>query len=38
MGGYESPELIELGDVTDITQGQYFSNPDGQSGGVGNNG
>jgi hypothetical protein len=36
--GYQSPEVRELGSIEQVTRGQYFSNPDGMSGGVGNNG
>ena len=38
MNDYSRPELIELGNITEITKGQHFSYPDGYSGTVGNRG
>lgn len=35
---YQTPEVRELGSIEQVTQGKFFSNPDGNSGGVGNNG
>jgi hypothetical protein len=38
MSDYETPEIMELGDVEAVTQGRHFSRPDGSSGTTGNRG
>lgn len=38
MAQYSQPELIEVGNVSEITKGRFFTRPDGRSGGTGNRG